>query len=48
MLALSKIVDLREKFDSVAVLESISSSMTNLLDTGLPVLVPNISSDFRT
>ena len=32
-------IDLREKFDSVAVLESISSSMTNLTSTGLPVLV---------
>ena len=34
--------DFRERFDSVAVLESISSSMTNLSSTGLPVLVPNI------
>ena len=40
--------DLREKFDSVAVLEPISSSMTNLSSTGLPVFVPNISSDFHT
>ena len=31
--------DLRERFESVAVSESISSSMTNLSDTGLPVLV---------
>ena len=30
--------DLRERFDSVAVLESISSSMTNLSSTGLPYL----------
>ena len=40
--------DLREWFDSVAVLESISSSMTNLSCTGLPVLAPNISPDFHT
>ena len=40
--------DLRERFDSVAVSESISSSMTNLLDTGPPVLVPDISPDFHT
>ena len=37
---------LREKFDSVAVSESITSSMTNLSSTGLPVLLPNISPDF--
>ena len=40
--------DLTERFISVAVLVSISSSMTNLSSTGLPVLVPNISSDFHT
>ena len=40
--------DLREKFDSVAVSEFTSSSMTNLLDTGLSVLVPDISPDFHT
>ena len=38
--------DLRERFDSVAVSESISSSMTNLSSTGLPVLVFDISPDF--
>ena len=40
--------DLRERFDSVTVSECISISMTNLLDTGLTVLVPDISTDFRT
>ena len=33
---------------SVAVSESISIPMTNLLDAGLPVLVPDISLDFLT
>ena len=40
--------DLRERFDSVAVSESISSAMTNLSSTGLSVLVFDISPDFRT
>ena len=40
--------DLRERFDSVAVSESISSSMTNLSATGLSVLAPNISPDFHS
>ena len=40
--------DLRERFDSVAVPVSISSSMTNLSYTGLTLLVPNISPDFHT
>ena len=40
--------DLRERFDSVAVSESLSSSsMTNLSSTGLTVLASNISSDFQ-
>ena len=38
----------RERSDSAAVPESISISMTNLLDAGLAVLVPDISPDFRT
>ena len=38
---------LREKFDSVAVSESISSSVTNLSYTSFPVLVFDISPDFR-
>ena len=37
-----------ERFDSIAVLESISSSMTKLSSTGLPVLVFDISPDFHT
>ena len=40
--------DLRERFDSVAVSESTSSSMTNLSNTGLPVNVFDISPDFQT
>ena len=40
--------DFRERSDSVAVSESISISMTNLLDTGFPVLVFDLSPDFRT
>ena len=40
--------DFRERCDSAAVSESISSSMTNLSYTGLPVLVLDISSDFHT
>ena len=40
--------DFRERSDSAAVSESISISMTNLLDTGLPVLVPDISPDSLT
>ena len=40
--------DFRGRFDSVAMSESISISMTNSLDTGLPVLVPDISPDFHT
>ena len=40
--------DLRESFDSVAVSESLSSSMTNLSFPGLPVFVPYISPDFHT
>ena len=40
--------DLRERFDSVAVSESISSSMTNLSYTALPVPVIDISPDFHT
>ena len=40
--------DLGEKFDSVAVSESISSSMTNLSSTGLPGIAPNISPDSHT
>ena len=40
--------DFRERFDSAAVSESISISMTNSLDTGFPVLVFDISPDFRT
>ena len=39
---------LREKFASAAVSESISSSMTNLLYTGLSILVFEISPDFHT
>ena len=39
---------LEKKSDSAAVSESTSISMTNLLDTGLPVLVPDISPDFLT
>ena len=39
--------DFRERSDSAAVSESISISMTNLLDTGLPVLVLGISPDFH-
>ena len=35
--------DFRERSDSAAVSESISSSTTNLLDTGLPVHASNIS-----
>ena len=38
----------RERFDSVAVSESISSSMTKLSCTGLTVLVFDISPDFHT
>ena len=41
-------LDLRERFDSVKVSESISSSMTNLSSTGLSVLVPNIPTNFHT
>ena len=37
--------DLRERFDSVTVSESISSSMTNLSPTSLTVLASNISPD---
>ena len=40
--------DFREMFDSMAVSESISISMTNLSYTGLPVLVFDISPDFHT
>ena len=40
--------DFRERSDSAAVSESISISMTNLLDTGLPLLVPDILPDFLT
>ena len=40
--------DLRERYYSVTVSESISSSMTNLSYTGLPELVPDISPDFHT
>ena len=40
--------DVREKSDSAAMSESISMSMINLLDTDLPVLVPDISPDFLT
>ena len=40
--------DFGEKSDSASVSESISISMTNLLDTGLTVLVLNISPDFLT
>ena len=40
--------DFREESDSAAVSDSKSISMTNLLDTGLPVLVPDISPDFLT
>ena len=40
--------DFSERFDSAAVSESISISMTNLLETGLPVLVYDISPDFLT
>ena len=40
--------DLRERSDSAAVSESISISVTNLLDTGFTVLVFDISPDFRT
>ena len=39
--------DLRERFDSVAVSESISSSMTNLSFTGLPVLVCSTFNELR-
>ena len=38
--------DFRERSDSVAVPESISISMTNLLDTSFPVLVFDMSPDF--
>ena len=38
--------DFGERFDSAAVSESISSSMTNLTYTVLPVLVFDISPDF--
>ena len=37
-----------ERSDSAAVSEFISISMTNSLDTGLSVLVPDISPDFLT
>ena len=40
--------DFNERFDSVATSESISSSMTNLSFSGLPVLVFDISPDFHT
>ena len=40
--------DLRERFDSVTVSESISSSMTNLPSTGLSVFAPKISPDFHS
>ena len=40
--------DFRERFDPAAVSESISSSMTRLSDTGLSVLVFDISPDFHT
>ena len=40
--------DFKERFDSVAVSESISISMTNSLDTSFPVLVLDISPDHRT
>ena len=40
--------DFRERSDSAAVSESISISMTNVLDTSLPVLVLDISPEFRT
>ena len=38
----------RERSDSAVVSESISISMTYLLDTSFPVLVLDISPDFRT
>ena len=37
-----------ERSDSVAVAESMSMSMTNFLDTGLTVRVPDISPEFLT
>ena len=40
--------DFRERFHAAAVSESISSSMTNLSCTGLPVLMLDISPDFHT
>ena len=40
--------DHRERFDSVAVSESILSSMTNLSSKDLSVLALNISSDFHS
>ena len=40
--------DFTERFDSAAVSESMSSSMTNLSFTGLPVLVFDISPDFHS
>ena len=40
--------DLRQRSDSAAVSDSISISMTNLLDTSLPVFVPHISPYFLT
>ena len=40
--------DFTERSDSATVSESISISTTNLLETGLPVLVPDISPDFLT
>ena len=40
--------DFREKSHSAAVSESFSISMTNSLDTRFPVLVFDISPDFRT
>ena len=40
--------DFSERLDSAAVSESISISMTELLDTGFPVLVLNISPDFHS
>ena len=40
--------DFRARSDSVAVPESISISMTNLLDTSFPVLVFDMSPDFLT
>ena len=40
--------DFRERSVSAAVSESISISMINLLDTGLPELAPDISPDLLT